>query len=94
MGDSLGKDKLYTWLIQANSGPHMCWPHSSKVTIGNELVLGSEEWEKVDNIRSTFGLHTIMLIIETTSLKYNFIPMPSVNQMQGGLTVDLPSLKF
>lgn len=68
--------------------------HSSKVTSGNELVLRSEGWEEVENIRSTFGLHTIMLIIETTSLKYNFIPFPSVNQMQRGLRVDLPSLKF
>lgn len=68
--------------------------HSSKVTSGNELVLGSEGWEEVENIRSTFGLHTIMLIIETTSLKYNFIPFPSVNQMQRGFRVDLPSLKF
>lgn len=68
--------------------------YSSKVTSGNELVLGSEGWEEVENIRNTFGLHTIMLIIETTSLKYNFIPFPSINQMQRGLRVDLPSLKF
>ena len=54
----LGCEELNTtahMLIQTNSGPHMCWPHSSKVTSGNDLVLGPEGWEKVENTRITLS---------------------------------------